>query len=223
MCIRDRRQEIPRTFELTPAGERRELRGRFRLIDGERFGFAIDDRDLQLAAVLDPQIAFGTYVGGSECDIAYDAAVDQFGDGYVVGISQSSNFPTTPGAADPTAVDDEAFVFKLNRAGDTLLWATYLGGSDDDLGRAIRVNTAGTAVWVTGQTDSFDFPTTAGASTRARACSSTPSSPASTAPRGRSPGRPSWAASTTTRPTTWRWRPTRPSTSWARPRRPTSP
>src|SRR5207247_1172525 len=76
-----------------------------------------------------------------------------------------SNFPTTPGAAQRTwggAYD--AFVAKLNATGTALVYATYLGGSNNDYGSAIAVDASGN-VYVTGSTWSINFPTTPGAVT----------------------------------------------------------
>src|SRR5206468_3186724 len=82
---------------------------------------------------------------------------------YVAGFTSSTDFPTTPGAAQTTfggGVED-AFVTKLNPTGSALVYSTYLGGSVSDRGSAIAVDAAGNA-YVTGNTSSMDFPTTPG-------------------------------------------------------------
>lgn len=82
---------------------------------------------------------------------------------YITGMTSDTNFPVTLGAYQTTApAGKNAFVAKLNSAGTAILWATYLGGSGDDYGRAIAVDNAG-YVYVTGMTTSSNFPTTAGA------------------------------------------------------------
>ena len=63
---------------------------------------------------------------------------------------------------------------KLNPTGTALVYSTYLGGTGDDAGSGIAVDSAGNA-YVTGSTDSTDFPTTAGASRRPSAAATTPS------------------------------------------------
>src|SRR5439155_19607066 len=76
----------------------------------------------------------------------------------------STNFPTTP-VAFPTpfrAGFADAFVTKLNPTGSTLLYSTYLGSRDFNQATGIAVDAAGNA-YVTGETGSFDFPTTVGA------------------------------------------------------------
>ncbi len=105
---------------------------------------------------------YATFLGGSNGDHGYAIAVDAEGRAYVAGITYSGDFPTTPGAFDPSYNGDDAFVAKLNAAGSALDYATFLGGSNDDLGLAIAVDAEGRA-YVAGWTGSSDFPTTPGA------------------------------------------------------------
>ena len=89
--------------------------------------------------------------------------MDAAGSAYVTGDADSTNFPTTAGAAQTTnAGATDAFVTKLNATGSGLVYSTYLGGSGADFGYGIAVDGAGSA-YVTGATYSTDFPTTAGA------------------------------------------------------------
>ncbi len=108
-------------------------------------------------------LEYATFLGGSSRDQGYGIAVDGAGRAYVMGYTESSDFPTTPSAFDPTHNGNgDAFVAKLNAAGSALEYATFLGGSYDDLGSAIVVDGEGRA-YVTGHTRSSDFPTTPGA------------------------------------------------------------
>ena len=109
-------------------------------------------------------LAYATFLGGNGWDAGWGIAVDEAGNAYVTGETQSSDFPTTTGAFDTSlGGHNDAFVVKLNAAGTGLAYATFLGGgSDYDRGHAIAVDGAGSA-YVTGWTDSSDFPTTAGA------------------------------------------------------------
>ena len=90
-------------------------------------------------------------------------AVDTSGNAYVTGFTCSTDFPTTAGAFQTTfgGVAD-GFVTELNPTGSGLVYSTYLGGNGYDHGFGIAVDTSGNA-YVTGFTDSSDFPTTAGA------------------------------------------------------------
>ena len=89
-------------------------------------------------------------------------AVDAAGNAYVTGVTSSNDFPTTAGAFDTSlGGSTDAFVTKLNPTGTGLVYSTYLGGSVQDTGRGIAVDTLGNAL-VTGDTNSADFPTTGG-------------------------------------------------------------
>jgi len=107
-------------------------------------------------------LAYGTFLGGSDDDWGNGIAVDSSGAAYVTGLTKSSDFPTTPGVFDPTHNGGDAFVVKLNPYGTALAYGTFLGGSDDDWGNGIAVDSSG-AAYVTGGTYSSDFPTTPGA------------------------------------------------------------
>jgi len=109
-------------------------------------------------------LSYSTYLGGSGNDGGSEIAVDSAGNAYVTGLTDSTDFPTAAGAFQTTngGSDFDAFVVKLNAAGSALSYSTYLGGSDDDLGQGIAVDSAGSA-YVTGRTDWTDFPTATGA------------------------------------------------------------
>src|SRR5438445_533450 len=115
---------------------------------------------------LDPTgaaLVYSTYLGGSGDDDGFGIATDAAGNAYVTGFTDSTNFPTTADAFQTNfgGVED-AFVTKLNPTGAALVYSTYLGGSGDDEGLWIAVDAAGNA-YVTGGTDSINFPTTTGA------------------------------------------------------------
>ena len=108
-------------------------------------------------------LAYSTYLGGSSYDSGYGIAVDSSGSAYVTGLTHSANFPITVGAFQTTfGSNNDAFVSKLNPAGSALIYSTYLGGSSNDQGSAIAVDSTGSA-YVTGSTGSANFPITAGA------------------------------------------------------------
>src|SRR5262249_25520413 len=92
-------------------------------------------------------------------------AVDRLGDAYVTGYTQSTDFPTTPGAFQTACAGScayqDAFVTELSPTGSALVYSTYLGGSNYEYGFGIAVDASGDA-YVTGQTFSTDFPTTPG-------------------------------------------------------------
>ena len=108
-------------------------------------------------------LVYSTFLGGTGYDGARGIAVDSGGNAYVTGYTQSTAFPTTAGAVQ-TALNgpEDAFVTKLNSKGSSLIYSTYLGGSGNDASSGIAVGSNGDA-YVTGFTQSADFPTTTGA------------------------------------------------------------
>ena len=108
-------------------------------------------------------LVYSTYLGGSGNDFGKDVQVDASGNAYIVGETRSIDFPASAGAADLTLGGSrDAFVAKLNAAGSALAYATYLGGNSLDEGFGIALGVTGEA-YVTGGTQSSDFPTSAGA------------------------------------------------------------
>ena len=133
-------------------GQRVPVAGRFVLLDDHTHGFEITgpyDRTQPL--VIDPELEWSTYLGGSGSDYGSGIAVDSGGNVLVVGSTLSSGWVN--GGGDATYDGDrDIFVAKLNPSG-THLWSTYLGGSDNDWGAGIAVDSTGN-VFVTGGTSS---------------------------------------------------------------------
>jgi beta-propeller repeat-containing protein len=107
-------------------------------------------------------LVYSTFLGGSNLDSGAGIAIDSAGNAYVTGTTESSNFPTTPGAFDTTFNGDrDVFVTKLNPTGSALVYSTFLGGFESDLGSSIAVDSSG-AAYITG--NAFPaFPITPGA------------------------------------------------------------
>jgi len=102
-------------------------------------------------------LVYGTYLGGSGPDWASGLAVDDKGDAYVVGTTESTDFPRVNSFQGDQTFPD-GFVAKLNGLGDSLIYSTYLGGSSFDEIHAVAVDGNGFA-FVTGGTSSSNFPT----------------------------------------------------------------
>lgn len=120
-------------------------------------------------AKLDPsgsRLLYATFVGGSNCESIGGLAVDNAGSAYVVGWTDSPNFPITLGAYQSALADSapgshqgrDAYITKLSTDGSALLASTYLGGSDADSYTAVTVGSDGT-VYVAGYTHSLNAPT----------------------------------------------------------------
>jgi len=112
-------------------------------------------------------LVYSTYLGGTKNDEATGIALDAAGNAYVTGRTDSSDFPTSPGAYQTTfsgvlSVYGDAFVVKLDPTGSALIYSTFLGGSGDDIAYGIALDSSGNA-YVVGATASTDFPTTPGA------------------------------------------------------------
>jgi len=110
-----------------------------------------------------------TFVGGSAYEDAIAMAVDEAGNVYLTGHTQSADFPTTPGTYDNSmAGDRDLFLVKVDPTLSTLLYSTYLGGTGSmpqaimEIVTGLTVDASGNA-YLTGLTNSPDFPVTAGA------------------------------------------------------------
>jgi hypothetical protein len=118
-------------------------------------------------AKLDPsgsQLLYSSFLGGNNIDCGFAIAVDEAGNAYVTGSTQSTNFPVVNPiqSGNPGPSFSHAFVAKVNPQGTALVYSTYLGGSSMDSGQGIAVDIGGFA-YVVGFTYSTNFPTTSNA------------------------------------------------------------
>ena len=152
-------EQPPIVYQLAD-GRRQSVACRYVLRDDRTFGFEIgDDYDRMLAVVIDPVLSYSTYLGGSSDDYGAQIAVDSDGNTYITGSTLSTNFPTfNPVQGTHGGGYYDIFVTKLNATGTALLFSTFLGGSREDFGWGIVVDTFG-EVYVTGESWSSDFPT----------------------------------------------------------------
>jgi hypothetical protein len=151
-------ERAPESYQVI-GGVRRTVWSGFHMLGRGRVGFDVGSYDRERPLVVDPTIVYSTQLVGSAPGEGLGIAVDQAGDSYVTGETTSANFPTEhPLQAQRRGTNESAFVAKLNPTG-ALVYATYLGGSAYTEGRGIAVDAAGDA-YVTGATNSTDFPTT---------------------------------------------------------------
>jgi hypothetical protein len=110
---------------------------------------------------------YATFIGGTKgLSFGNAIAVDSTGNAFVVGSTFDTDFPTTPGAIQPSHQGDpsysDSFISELSSAGNTLLDSTYLGGSYGDTALGVALDPSSN-VYVSGGTSSLDFPVTQGA------------------------------------------------------------
>ena len=139
---------------------RHEVEVRYRLLGSDMFGFEVVDRDPALPLVIDPVVAYGSFLGGNNTDVVTDIAVDPMGNAYLVGYTLSSDFPRVGSSRTLTGLYD-GFVAKVDPTGSTLIYSTYLGGSGTnvDIESCLKVgaDAQGHAI-VVGKTNAPDFP-----------------------------------------------------------------
>ncbi|WP_348304063.1 SBBP repeat-containing protein [Methanothrix sp.] len=139
-------------------GSREMVEGRYRLVGDNGVGFEIVDYDRRYRLVIDPALAYSTYLGGSSDDSGLSLALDSSGNAYVTGYTASTNYPTKDPLQASNAGSNDVFVAKINSAGSALSYSTYLGGGGYDYAKGIAVDSSGNA-YVTGYTASTNFPT----------------------------------------------------------------
>ena len=126
------------------AGLRRKVAGRY-LLHGGTVRFALARYDRSRPLVIDPVLAWATYLGGTSLDSAEAVAADASGNVYMAGWT-----------VDPTYGDADALVAKLSPDGTKLVFTTIFPGSDNDLAHGIAIDSGGN-LYVTGETASVDF------------------------------------------------------------------
>ena len=151
-------QARPRVFQRDTAGREHEVRAGYRIVAEHTIAFALGPYDHARALIIDPVLAYSTYLGGSGDEVVNAGAVDATGNVYVTGNTTSTNFPTKGAAQATNHGSSDGFIAKLDAAGTTLVYATYFGGAGLDNAQGITVDGNGNA-YVTGQTTSTDFPT----------------------------------------------------------------
>src|SRR4029077_837151 len=149
-------------------GVKKIVAGRYIAKRTGAIGFESAVYDTAKPLIVDPVIVLSTYLGGSGDEQGAAIAVDSSNNVYVTGFTDSTNFPTKnpfqPAYAggNPDSFPADVFVTKFDPSGTNLIYSTYLGGSRGDLGHGIAVDSDGNA-YITGSTNSTDFPTTLGA------------------------------------------------------------
>ncbi len=172
--VRQRRPQIHQVID----GARRAVEGGYVLEGDDEVAFWLGSYDRDVALTIDPVIVYSTEFGAkSDLEAVHAIAVDGQGNTYVAGDTFALDFPATGNALQRTlhppaygSLSMNAFVAKIDASGTHLVYATYLGGNgariyhfesdrtETEAAYAIAVDAAGNA-YVTGVTQSTDFPT----------------------------------------------------------------
>ena len=163
----------PHIYQDTRAG-RQSIEGQYALRKN-RVSFQVAAYDRSRPLIIDPVLSYSTLLGGDFDDSGNAIAIDSAGDAYITGFTCSDNFPVSATAFQKSNAGGsghcsslggqqfmDVFVTKLNPRGTKIVYSTYLGGSGEDIGAGIAVDSSGNA-YVDGVTNSVNFPTTAGA------------------------------------------------------------
>ena len=162
--------QAPVAYQLG-SGKRQLISVRYSRRSRNRIGFELGSYDKSRELIIDPVLSYSSFLGGSSDDFAYATAVDSAGNIYVAGGTTSADFPLgsaplqgTYGGADSNTqgVTGDVFVSKFDPTGKTLVYSTYVGGTADENAYGIAVDSTGNA-YLTGATNSADFPVTTGA------------------------------------------------------------
>ena len=154
-------------------GARNPVKGRFALAGKKQVRFVVGDYMRNKELVIDPQIVYSTYLGGSVDDKINGIALDATKQAYVTGYSRSAvsgagGFPAATNTTTYTGVyttnrgGSDVFVAKLSANGASLMWLAWMGSTWDEQGNAIGLDKSSPStprVFITGATSSPNFPT----------------------------------------------------------------
>ena len=147
-------------------GGRTEVPVEYELTDGNTFRFDLGEYDNTRTLIIDPQIEYSTYVGGSADEYIHNKGCvypDGKGHVYIAGPTKSANFPVKTGSYDTSyAGDYDIFAAKFNEDDQAFDYCTFLGGSSYDAPFEMIVNATGCMI-IGGSTDGGGYPTTTGA------------------------------------------------------------
>ncbi len=123
--------------------------------------FSVGAYDRTLPLVIDPQYDFSTYLGGAQDDWGAGIGFDDIGNVYVVGSTESTQFPLANSPAYQEHLNGsglDIFASKFRSDGQELIYSTYIGGYADDIARGMVVSNQTQEVTFTGSTKSYNYP-----------------------------------------------------------------
>jgi hypothetical protein len=160
-------QSAPTTWAELPDGAREPLECRYVVLDEQRYGYSLPGGAREHAVVIDPGLEWSTFLGGGDYEELRAIVPAAMGQLLVAGATDSIGWPQfgvgVPFSQHSGGADAFVALIDPSASGNAqLVWWTLLGGSVNDIARAMETNSAG-QVFVLGNTTSPDFPTTAGA------------------------------------------------------------
>lgn len=142
-------------------GQRSYVDAEFKILESGNVGFILGDHNPAYELIIDPILEYSTFLGGGNNDVGYGIAVDSTGATYITGQTISDDFPLDSEASQENLAGSfDAFVTKLDPEGTGVVYSTFFGGDARDRANAIGVDISG-AVYITGETESQNFPTNA--------------------------------------------------------------
>lgn len=150
-------QHRPIAYQISADGQRTAVEVAY-LLSGNVVSFKTGTYDHARPLIIDPTLAYSTYLGGNSADQAFSVAVDSKGSAYVTGNSESTNFPVK-GGIQPEKTNSclAPFVTKFAPDGKSLVYSTFLGNGCADGAFGIAVDRFGNA-YVVGQSSDPGFP-----------------------------------------------------------------
>jgi len=146
-------------------GDKAEIDAGYEIVNPDKniYRFAVAQYNKAYPLIIDPEIIFSTYIGGSGIDRSSVITVDKSCNVYIAGDTESPDFPVTPDTIGETYNGNkDIFVCKVNKNGTELEYCTIIGGKNKEVGNCIAVDSSG-CVFLSGSTHSPDFPVTSGA------------------------------------------------------------
>jgi hypothetical protein len=151
-------ERIPAVYQTKPDGTMLFRTGRYVILADGLVGFEVPELDPALPTVVDPDLLYSTYWGGSRNEAITAVASGTDDAIFIAGWTESINLITAAPVQATNRGSTDGFVAKLSSSGQTLLWATFIGGSGADRINAMALDSSNRAV-IAGSTYSNNFPT----------------------------------------------------------------
>ena len=144
---------VPRVIQGT-----KTIPGRYKVLASGEVSFEVAGYDLKQPLTIDPTLVYSSRLGGGNGSNQGNAvALDASGNIYIAGTTYAADLAVSNAAFAGYNANGDGFIMKLNPAGTTILYSTYIGGANYDAFLSLAVDASG-AVWAVGSTASTDFP-----------------------------------------------------------------